>query len=65
MLDVGKADVDVLSSNSSTALRTAAMGCRIEAAALLIERGAKVNPVDDMVRPHLIGHMMPVRTVQR
>ena len=47
LLDVGKADIDAPSSVSRTALDTAACyGC-LEAAALLIERGAKVNLVSD------------------
>ena len=47
LLDVGKADVDVLSRGSYTALHCAAFGGRLEAAALLIERGANVNAVSD------------------
>ena len=46
LLDVGKADVHALSSGSRTALRRAAYYGHLEAAALLIERGAKVNLVD-------------------
>ena len=47
LLDVGKADVDVLRSFTTyTALHRAAMGGHLEVAALLIERGAKVNLVD-------------------
>ena len=39
LLDVGKADVDVLRSfTTDTALHRAAMGCHLEAASLLIER---------------------------
>ena len=53
LLDVGKADVDVLVGTSYqvetpysyTALHGAAFGGRLEAVALLIERGANVNLV--------------------
>ena len=38
LLDVGKADVDVLSFTTETALHRAAMGGHLEAASLLIER---------------------------
>ena len=43
---MGKADVDALSNGSSTALHHAALYDHLEVAALLIERGAKVNPVN-------------------
>ena len=46
LLDVGKADVDALSTGSRTALHMAAYHGHLEAAALLIKRGAKVNLVD-------------------
>ena len=46
LLDVGKADVDAVSILSRTALHGAAMDGHLEAAALLIQRGAKVNLVD-------------------
>ena len=46
LLDVGKADIDALSLYLWTALHSAALHCNLEAAALLIERGAKVNLVD-------------------
>ena len=46
LLDVGRADVDGLSGILRTALHGAAYYGRLEAAALLIKRGAKVNPVN-------------------
>ena len=46
LLDVGRADVDGLSDDSRTALHVAAYSGSLEAAALLIERGAKVNLVN-------------------
>ena len=50
LLDVGRADVDALSTIqtilSHTALHVAAYNGHLEAAALLIERGAKVNLVN-------------------
>ena len=52
-LDVGKADVDVLCFTTDTALHRAAMGGHLEAAALLIERGAKVNHIDGYGRTPL------------
>ena len=45
-LDVGKANVNALNDRSWTALHCAALYGRLEAAALLIERGAKINAVD-------------------
>ena len=45
LLDVGKANVNALNDRSWTALHVAALNGRLEAAALLIERGAKVNAV--------------------
>ena len=46
LLDMGKADADTLNGSSYTALHIAAYNGHLEAAALLIERGAKVNLVD-------------------
>ena len=46
LLDVGKADVNGLTYGDCTALHGAALHGSPEAAALLIERGAKVNAVD-------------------
>jgi ankyrin repeat protein len=46
LLDVGKADVHDLSGSSRTAFHGATYYGHLEAAALLIERGAKVNLVD-------------------
>ena len=45
LLDVGRANVNALSYRSRTALHVAACNGHLEAAALLIERGAKVNLV--------------------
>ena len=45
LLDMGKADADTLNGSSYTALHIAAYNGHLEAAALLIERGAKVNLV--------------------
>ena len=53
LLDVGKADVDAVSILSRTALHGAAMDGHLEAAALLFERGAKVNLVDGYGRTPL------------
>ncbi len=47
LLDVGKADIDAPSSISRTAPHGATVYCHLEAAALLIERGAKVNLISD------------------
>ena len=49
LLDVGKADVDALSGRSFTALHRAALNGHLESAALLIERGTKVNLVANNV----------------
>ena len=46
LLGMGKADADTLNGSSYTALHIAAYNGHLEAAALLIERGAKVNLVD-------------------
>ena len=48
LLDVGRVDIDGLTECSSTgmALHVAAYNGRREAAALLIERGAKINAVN-------------------
>ena len=43
---MGKADADTLNGSSYTALHIAAYTGHLEAAALLIERGAKVNLVN-------------------
>ena len=47
LLDVGRADVDGLDILSSTPLHWAAWMGRLEGATLVIERGARVNLVDD------------------
>ena len=47
LLDVGKANVNAKSKNSFTPLHYAASGGEIEAATLLIERGAEINPIND------------------
>ena len=46
LLNVGKANVNALSYGSYTALHNAAYCGGLEAAALLVERGAKINAVD-------------------
>ena len=46
LLGMGKADADTLNGSSYTALHIAAYNGHLEAAALLIERGAKVNAAD-------------------
>ena len=46
LLDVGKANVNAKNNDSSTSLHCAALGGRIEAATLLIERGAEINPIN-------------------
>ena len=46
---MGKADVDALSGRSFSALHRAALNGHIESAALLIERGTKVNLVANNV----------------
>ena len=43
---MGKANVNALNDRSWTALHVAALYGRLEAAALLVERGAKVNAVN-------------------
>ena len=53
LLDVGRANVDALSFLLWTALHNAAFHGRLEAAALLIERGAKVNHIDGYGRTPL------------
>ena len=45
LLDVGKANVNAKKNLSNTPLHSAALGGRIEAATLLIERGAEINPI--------------------
>ena len=47
LLDVGKANVNAKTNLSSTPLHYAALGGRIEAATLLIERGAEINPINN------------------
>ena len=47
LLDVGKANVNAKNNDSSTSLHYAALAGHIEAATLLIERGAEINPIDD------------------
>ena len=46
LLDVGEANINALNDRSWTALHCAALYGRLAAAALLIERGAKVNAAD-------------------
>ena len=48
LLDVGKANVNAKNNLSNTPLHYAALGGRIEAATLLIERGAEINPINDV-----------------
>ncbi len=47
LLDVGRANVDGLRGDSFTTLHGAAYNGRLEVAALLIERGANINTVND------------------
>ena len=47
LLDVGKANVNAKNNRSNTTLHYAASGGHIEAATLLIERGAEINPIND------------------
>ena len=47
LLDVGKANVNAKDNNSETPLHYAAFGGHIEAATLLIERGAEINPISE------------------
>ena len=46
LLDVGKANVNAKKNDSSTSLHYAAV--HIEAATLLIERGAEINPINEV-----------------
>ena len=46
LLDVGKANVNAKTNDSSTPLHYAAWKGHIEAATLLIERGAEINPIN-------------------
>ena len=61
LLDVGKANVNAKDNGSNTPLHDAAMGGRIEAATLLVERGAEINPINDsnqtpLDRAHVLNH---------
>ena len=61
LLDVGKANVNAKSYGSSTPLHYAASGGHIEAATLLIERGAEINPINDdndtpLDKAHVLNH---------
>ena len=47
LLDVGKANVNAKNNDSSTSLHYAALAGHIEAATLLIERGAEINPINN------------------
>ena len=47
LLDVGKANVNAKDNLSDTPLYYAAEGGHIEAATLLIERGAEINPISE------------------
>ena len=47
LLDVGKANVNAKNNDSNTPLHWAASRGHIEAATLLIERGAEINPIND------------------
>ena len=47
LLDVGKANVNAKDNGSDTPLDYAASRGHIEAATLLIERGAEINPIND------------------
>ena len=48
LLDVGKANVNAKRNDSSTSLHYAALAGHIEAATLLIERGAEINPINEV-----------------
>ena len=61
LLDVGKANVNAKNYGSSTPLHYAALGGNIEAATLLIERGAEINPINDdndtpLDKAHVLNH---------
>ena len=47
LLDVGKANVNAKNNYSYTPFHWAASRGHIEAATLLIERGAEINPIND------------------
>ena len=53
LLDVGKANVNAKTNLSYTTLHYAALWGRIEAATLLIERGAEINPINEYNRTPL------------
>ena len=53
LLDVGKANVNAKNIYSNTPLHFAALCGHIEAATLLIERGAEINPINDNNRTPL------------
>ena len=59
LLDVGKANVNA-KKNDSTRLSTIPHWQVIEAATLLIERGAEINPIDETIKLLLIGHMCSI-----
>ena len=48
LLDVGKANVNAKDNGSNTPLHSSAEGGHIEAATLLIERGAEINPINEV-----------------
>ena len=48
LLDVGKANVNAKDDGSNKPLDYAASGGHIEAATLLIERGAEINPINEV-----------------
>ena len=61
LLDVGKANVNAKNNDSSTSLHSAALAGHIEAATLLIERGAEINPINNhnetpLDRAHVLNH---------
>ena len=59
LLDVGKANVNVKTNSSNTPLHLAALGGRIEAATLLIERGGEINPISGYDQTPLdMAHML-------
>ena len=62
LLDVGKANVNAKNNYSNTPLHFAALCGHIEAATLLIERGAEINPIHDSNRTPLDAAHMCNRT---